>query len=71
MATIRQQVPDFDDRLARGDLRFFLDWMRENIHRHGRVYSATELVERATGRPLDPTFFSQYIRDKYGVMYQL
>lgn len=63
--TLRQRYPDFDERVARGEMRFILDWMREHIHRPGKLYSASELIQRATGQPLDPGFFGRYVREKY------
>ncbi|MFN8485079.1 MAG: carboxypeptidase M32 [Anaerolineae bacterium] len=69
--TLRDAYPDFDDRVAAGDLRFILAWLRENVHRHGRIYATSELVERATGKPLDATYFARYLADKYGSIYGL
>ncbi len=68
-ATLREQYPDFDTRVARGDLGFILTWLRENIHRYGRIYPSAELVERATGHAPDPQSFARYIQDKYGALY--
>ncbi len=43
---------DLDAAFAAGDFRGLLDWLRTNIHAHGARYTAPELIERATGRPL-------------------
>jgi carboxypeptidase Taq len=53
--------------LAQGNYTRLLAWMREKIHRHGRRYSPTELVERATGEPLRATYFLDYLKGKYGL----
>lgn len=50
--TAREALGDVDAMLAAGELRPLLDWLRENVHRHGSRYPAMELVERATGRQL-------------------
>jgi carboxypeptidase Taq len=69
-ATMRETL-DTDALLAAGDLRPILEWLRENVHRHGRRYPAPELVERATGRPLTADYFLSYLRgtmsDVYGI----
>jgi carboxypeptidase Taq len=45
------------------------EWLNENIHRHGRLKSAEEIVRDSTGGPLNPGFFDQYLREKYGELY--
>ncbi len=69
LATLRQQFPDFDDRIGGGDLRFVREWLREHIHRFGRTYPAAELIQRVTGEPLNPAYFAQYLRGKYATLY--
>ncbi len=70
-ATARNAIPDLDDRIARGDFKTLLDWLRENIYRHGQRYTATELVEVVTGSPLSVTPFIQYVRAKFSPVYGL
>lgn len=64
-------IPDLSDRIGAGDFAPLLGWLRENVHRHGRVLSVTELVERATGAPLSSEPFLSYLTattaDVYGV----
>ena len=50
----REALGDLDAMFAQGEFQPLLRWLRENIHRHGARYSAQELVQRATGRPLAP-----------------
>ncbi len=54
-----------------GDFRTLLSWLRENIHRHGRKFTAQELVERVTGEPLSVAPYMRYLRRKYGELYGL
>ncbi len=66
-----EAVPDLSGAIASGNFAPLLEWLRSNVHVHGRRYSASELVERATGRPLSSTAFLTYIRsitkEVYGV----
>jgi carboxypeptidase Taq len=48
----RKDIGDLDALFARGEFRPLLDWLRSNIHRHGKRYRARELVKRVTGRSL-------------------
>mgnify|MGYP006420832627 CR=1 FL=1 len=45
------------------------DWLTDNVCRHGRRYSRDELLERATGRPLDPEPYLRHLTGKYGALY--
>jgi carboxypeptidase Taq len=42
---------DLDASFARGEFSPLLGWLRDKVHRHGRRYPASELVQRATGKP--------------------
>lgn len=62
-------VPDVEDRIARGDFSAILEWLRANIHRQGRRYSAAELCQRATGAELSAAPFMRYLRGKLRPLY--
>ena len=53
------------------DLPAIVDWLRENIHRHGRFYSSEELIQRCCGQPLAAEEYIHYLYEKYGELYQL
>jgi carboxypeptidase Taq len=54
---------------AEGDFRPLRDWLRENIHRHGQRYTAAELVQRVTGRPLSAGPLIEHLQDKVQSLY--
>ncbi|MEI6084791.1 MAG: carboxypeptidase M32 [Verrucomicrobiota bacterium] len=54
-----------------GNFTALHDWLRENIYRHGRKYTAAELLQRATGQPMTIAPYVRYLRQKYGELYQL
>lgn len=68
-AVARQAIPDMDDRFRKGEFRPLLEWLRENIHRHGRRYRTGELVKRVTGQELSATPLLDYLRGKYSGLY--
>jgi carboxypeptidase Taq len=53
------------------DLRPLAAWLAEAVHRHGRLLLPGELLERATGRPLDPQPLLAHLTRKYGELYGL
>jgi len=62
-------IPDLAHRIRRAEFAPLLDWLRENIHRHGQRYRAADLVQRVTGQPLSIDPFLQYIRGKFAPIY--
>ena len=63
--------PEVPEEIAHGEFASLLGWLRENIHRHGSRYYPDELVEKATGRPLDTGPYLSYLKDKFGQLYDL
>jgi carboxypeptidase Taq len=43
-----------------------LQWLRENIHIHGRQFTSQELCRRITGKELDFNEFMTYAEQKFG-----
>lgn len=64
-------IPNLEDSIAQGNLKPLLQWLRTNIHQHGKLYSAEELCIRITGEPLNFTYFMQYAKKKYNFIYGL
>jgi carboxypeptidase Taq len=58
---------NLDSMISRGDFAPLLGWMRDNVHAHGRRWSAEELCIRATGRGLNCDDFLNHLRAKFGV----
>ena len=57
--------------MKEGKFDLLLGWLRENIYRHGRKYTAAELVERITGTGISIQPYIAYLRAKYGELYKL
>lgn len=66
---IRDALPDLDDQLRRGDFAPLTAWLRDNIHAHGRRYTAPELCQRITGRPLSHEPLLAYLEGKIRPVY--
>src|SRR5919112_2064705 len=63
--------PEIPEEIKSGSFSTLLGWLRENVHCHGSRYYPHELVERATGRPLDTAPYLRYLEDKFGELYSL
>jgi carboxypeptidase Taq len=68
---INEDIPDLDDRFRAGDFGTLLDWLRVNIHQHGRQYKAGELCERVTGKPLEAAPLLRHLEGKLKPVYGL
>jgi carboxypeptidase Taq len=55
--------------IGEGNTGPLLNWLRQNIHRHGRRYTSEELCRQATGKNLDIQHFLTYLLDKYNKIY--
>jgi carboxypeptidase Taq len=51
--------------------RPLLDWLGDRIHNPGQCYSANELVESVTGKPLGHEALLSQLRSKYTPLYGL
>ena len=69
LAAMKKTV-DFDKDLSKGKLENIHAWLNKNIHRHGSLYFAQELVKKATGEELNPQYFIDYITSKYSKLYK-
>jgi carboxypeptidase Taq len=68
---INQDIPDLPDQIRAGKFEALLDWLRENIHRHGAKFEPQELVQKVTGSKIDPAAYVRYLTKKYGEIYGL
>ncbi len=66
-----RDLPGLEEGIARGELLPLRDWLRQHIHRHGRRWSAAELIEKATGAPPSSAAFLRYVRTKFSAIYGL
>jgi carboxypeptidase Taq len=71
LPVMEQRIDNLWDGVAEGRTDHILEWLRENIHRHGKVRSAGTLVQDITGDTLNPQYFLDYLNDKYGDIYQV
>lgn len=64
-AAFEKEFPHWAERVEKGDLTFIREWLKEHIHKWGRVYNFDELAKRATGKPISEEAYCQYLKKKY------
>jgi carboxypeptidase Taq len=67
--TFVKKHPDWEKKVAKGELLFIKEWLNENIHRHGRRYSGQELLKNVTGKEFSAKAYLDYLTNKYKVIY--
>jgi len=63
--------PEIPDDMKQGKFSTLHGWLKENVYRHGRKYTANELVQGATGSPISVDPYIAYLRKKYGELYKI
>lgn len=63
--------PQIPAEIEQGQFGTLHQWLKENIYRHGRKFTANELVERISGGPLTIGPYIRYLRGKFGDLYTL
>ncbi len=62
---------DWDATLASGDLSPIREWLRSRIWHYGRSLDVPELMEKACGEPFSPSYYTEYLTQKFSALYNL
>jgi carboxypeptidase Taq len=52
---------DLDDQFERGEFAQLAAWLREHVHRHGRMFEPQDLLRRTVGTGMDPEPYLGYL----------
>lgn len=64
-----QAHPEIPSEIAAGNFSSLHGWLKDNIYRYGRQYSAAKIIKTATGRDLEIEPYIKYLKTKYGEIY--
>ncbi len=67
----QEEFPDWEKRVADGQLLFMKQWLNQNVHCHGRKYTSKELLKKATNKTFSSKAYINYLRNKYSAIYKL
>lgn len=62
---------NFDQDLRNGDLSNIREWLRENVHKYGKLLTPSEIIKKATGEPLNAKYYTDYLEEKYSKIYNI
>ncbi len=69
--TAQQEIDDLPGKIRRGELLPLREWLREKIHRFGRIYEPKDLLQQVTGEGPNSQYFIDYVRTKFSEVYRL
>ncbi|WP_094096128.1 carboxypeptidase M32 [Paenibacillus physcomitrellae] len=69
--TIRKEIPNFDELIAKGEFTPIREWLIEKIYRYGKSRKPAELIKDITGEDLNPDYLADYLENKYKAIYGL
>lgn len=62
---------DFDGLLREGDIKTIREYLREHIHRFGKIKTSRQLLMDMTGEDFDPVYYLDYLKEKYKKLYKI
>jgi len=66
-----EEKPEIPEQIQNGQFGALHGWLEDRVYRHGRKYQPNELIQRATGEPLQSRSYVAYLKRKYGEIYDL
>ncbi|MEQ8355503.1 MAG: carboxypeptidase M32 [Kiloniellaceae bacterium] len=64
-AAARAAHPEIPEALSRGDFAPLMGWLARNVHAQASSAGFEQILERASGQPLDPEVFKAHLKARY------
>jgi carboxypeptidase Taq len=64
-AGAKQARPEIPAALGKGDFLPLMGWLRPNVHEQASSASGEQILEKATGQPLNPEIFKAHLKARY------
>lgn len=62
---------DVEEALRTGHMETITGWLKENVHHYAGSMTMAEIVEKVSGEPFDPHYYTDYLKEKYSKLYAL
>ncbi len=67
-----QAMPDLYQQFERGEFMALREWLRDNLHKHGRKFTPMETLQRVVGEgKINVAPYVKYLKTKYSEIYGL
>ena len=64
-AAAREANPGIPEALGQGDFSPLMGWLAEHVHAQASSAGFEQILEKATGKPLDPKIFEAHLKARY------
>lgn len=64
-AALKRDIPDWGAQVEKGEFAPLADWLKRNVHEQASSCSRQEMLERATGEPLNAEIYLRHLRERY------
>lgn len=64
-------LPDLYDQFEQGEFMALREWLRQNLHQHGRKFTPQETMQKLVGGPITVGPYVRYLKEKFSDIYQL
>ena len=64
-------MPDLYEQFERGEFMVLREWLRENLHKHGRKFTPEETLQKVVGSSINAGPYVKYLKVKLGEIYGL
>jgi len=68
---LSEENPNIFYEIEKGEYKNILFWLRDNIHRLGRLMTSDEIVKKVCGEGLNSKVFVNYLKNKYYNLYEV
>lgn len=66
-----QDLPNFNELLANGEIESIRKWLNEKIHQFGKMKQPLEILKETTGEGLNAHYLIDYLEEKYKEVYNI
>jgi len=67
----KKEISNLEEKIEKGNFLELKQWLNKKVHEKGSLYpNADKLLEAVTGEPLQPSYFIEYLKEKYQPLYK-
>jgi len=70
LIALQRALPNWKDQIANGVFHNVKNWLIENVHHNGNLYSPAVLIKKITGEGITAKPFLEYLNKKYSWIYE-
>lgn len=64
-ASLVKQIPTAPAQIEQGNFSEINAWRNKNVWQKGSRFTTTQMMEQATGEPLNPAYFIAHLKQRY------